>query len=165
MSERDRLSHLANRLAVDDANHITFCSGTVVDSLAWHADLARFSVRLSGKHPGELEFDRIVANVGFRPDERIYGELQVEQCAATGGPARLASALASQTGLDFGQPPSLGASSLVNVEPDFYILGAKSYGRDSRFFISAGLEQVRQLFTIVGDRAELNLYATMAGLC
>ena len=50
----------------------------------------------------------------------------------------------------------------MNAEPDFYILGAKSFGRDSRFWISIGLEQIRELFTIIGDRAELDLYATMA---
>jgi hypothetical protein len=44
------------------------------------------------------------------------------------------------------------------------VLGAKSYGRDARFLISAGLLQIRDLFTIVADRAELDLYANMARL-
>jgi hypothetical protein len=144
--ERAKLARAANRLASDDANHVTLFSGTTVESLSWHADLERFSVRLLGKHAGEFEFDRVIANVGFRPDHRISSELQFAERA-------LADGLRLPTGED-----------LVTAEPDFYVLGAKRYGRDSRFLISDGLEQIRQLFTIIGDRAELNLYATMTGL-
>jgi hypothetical protein len=159
-SKRARLSQVANDLAASDANHITLLSGTTVDALTWHADLGRFSVRLIGKHPGELEFDHIIANVGFRGDEPIYSELQVRQCHATGALIRLAPALAGQNALDVPQGPQ----ALVHPEPDFYVLGAKSYGRDSRFLISDGLRQIRELFTIIGDRAELNLYGTMSAL-
>ena len=44
------------------------------------------------------------------------------------------------------------------------MLGAKSYGRDSRFLIARGLQQIRAVFTIIGDREGLDLYATMKGL-
>jgi hypothetical protein len=53
------------------------------------------------------------------------------------------------------------ARQLVLHEPDYYVLGAKSRGRDSRFLIAEGIEQVRTLFTIIGDRAELDLYRTI----
>ena len=143
LKERERLARKANALAANDSNHISYFSGTTVEALSWHADLERFSVRLMGKHAGELEFDRIIANVGYRPDSSIYRELHVKESAATGAPRN---------------------KSLVTAEPDFYVLGAKSYGRDSSFLISTGLEQIRELFAILGDRADLNLYATMAGL-
>ena len=60
--------------------------------------------------------------------------------------------------------PLSGPQSLLNPEPDFYVLGAKSYGRNSRFLISLGLTQIRDLFTLLADRAELDLYANMAKL-
>jgi hypothetical protein len=164
LPERDRLTRTANRLALDDGNHITFFNGTTVEALWWHADLERFSVRLLGRHAGEFEFDRIIANVGFRPDNRLYDELQADACYATSGLRRLARSLAdpdSQSGID--RQPA-GSETLLHPEPNFYILGAKSYGRDSRFLLSTGLDQIRQLFTVIGDRADLNLYATMAGL-
>jgi thioredoxin reductase len=160
LAERQRLARLANRLAADGGNHITFCSGTTVDALTWHADLERCSVRLVGRHAGELEFDRVIANVGFRPDHRLSAELQVDTCYVTGGLRKLAAARARH-GSD---SPSDGPETLLLPEPNFYILGAKSYGRDSRFLISTGLEQIRELFTIIADRADLNLYTTMAGL-
>ena len=41
---------------------------------------------------------------------------------------------------------SPGADVLANPEPGFYILGAKSYGRNSSFLIRVGLQQIDQLF-------------------
>ena len=35
-----------------------------------------------------------------------------------------------------------GADTLRNPEPDFYVIGSKSYGRNSQFLIRVGLEQV-----------------------
>jgi hypothetical protein len=49
---------------------------------------------------------------------------------------------------------------LVQPEPNFYILGAKSHGRRSDFLVSLGLAQIRDVFAIIGDRATLDLYAT-----
>jgi hypothetical protein len=57
---------------------------------------------------------------------------------------------------------SMRPQFMLNPEPDFYILGAKSYGRDSRFLIADGLRQVRDLFTIIGDREDLDLYASLS---
>jgi hypothetical protein len=111
-----------------------------------------------------LEVDRIVANVGYRPDNRLWSELQVHECYATGGPMKLAAALTAETSADCLDQKSCGPQALLNPEPDFYVLGAKSYGRNSKFLISVGLEQIRDLFTILADRAELDLYANMAKL-
>jgi hypothetical protein len=49
----------------------------------------------------------------------------------------------------------------VNPERNFYIVGAKSYGRNSQFLFAHGLNQIRDLFTIIGGRSTLNLYNTM----
>ncbi len=163
LSERQRVTQIANSLASSDANHVTPLGGTTVDAVAWHADLGRFSVRFLGRHAGELEFDRIVANVGYHADWQLHAELHIDTSYESGGPRKLAAELATVSGPDGfeGRPP--GSGTLIQPEPNFYVLGAKSYGRDSRFFITDGLEQVRALFAIIGDRASLDLYATMAG--
>ena len=163
LSERRRVTQMANSLASSDANHVTLQSGTTLDAVTWHADLGRFSVRLLGKHVGELEFDRVVANVGFQADWRLHAGLHVDTCYVSGGLRKLAAALAAAPSPDALEGHLLGREVLMQPEPNFYVLGAKSYGRDSRFFISAGLEQIREAFAIIGDRADLDLYATMAG--
>jgi hypothetical protein len=133
-------------LAADDANHVTHLEGTTVASLTWHDDLDRFTVELTGEHAGSREFDRVIANVGYRGDFRLLDELQVDVCPRTGAPRT------SEPG------------EVILSEPDLYVLGAKSYGRDGRFSIAVGLEQIRRLFAIMGDRAELDLYASVANL-
>jgi hypothetical protein len=47
---------------------------------------------------------------------------------------------------------------LLTAEPDFYILGSKSGGAGWGFPIHEGLRQIRDLFTIIGDRPALDLY-------
>jgi hypothetical protein len=39
-----------------------------------------------------------------------------------------------------------GPELLQNPEPNFFILGAASYGRDSRFLLQNGLQQIDALF-------------------
>ena len=96
--------------------------------------------------------DRILANVGYRPDVELYRELQVHQCYASEGPMKLAAALLGASGEGGGDclaQGSMGAESLKNPEPDFFILGSKSYGRRSDFLLKLGLEQIEELKTLL----------------
>jgi hypothetical protein len=113
--------------------------------------LEKFQVSLGGQFAGEVEVDRIIANVGHRPDNGLFAELQVGEDPIRGAATRW---------------PAEGEARpdrllLATAEPDFYVLGAKSLGRDSRFTIAAGLEQIRELFTILGDRPDLDLYSSV----
>ena len=51
-----------------------------------------------------------------------------------------------------------GPETLRNPEPNFYILGAKSFGRNSQFLLRLGFEQVRDVFTLITGNAKLDLY-------
>lgn len=100
----------------------------------------------------EIEVDRVIANVGYRPDTELYRELQVHLCYASEGPMKLAASLlaAGGGGGDCLAQESAGPEVLQTPEPDFYVLGAKSYGRGSAFLIRLGLEQVEQVFGMIG---------------
>ena len=158
LSARDALARDANALANDPDSVVEYCTATSVDSLARVEESGRINVTLAGKHAESIEVDQVLANVGYRPDQSIYSELQVHSCYATDGPMKLAASLAGDSSGDCLDQASTGPESLLNPEPNFHILGAKSYGRDLRFLISVGLEQIRDLFTIIGDRADLDLY-------
>ncbi|MEX2176960.1 MAG: hypothetical protein WD872_21540 [Pirellulaceae bacterium] len=174
LPQRAQLAGEANRLAGDPSSGIAYWPATVVERIGRENAAGSFHVELSGRHAGVYAFDEILANVGFRPDHRLYEELQIHECYATQGPMKLAAALAgqtaagqvsaSQTSADCLDQTGHGPATLLNPEPNFYILGTKSYGRKSNFLFSVGLQQIRDVFTIIGDRASLDLYATAPNL-
>jgi Pyridine nucleotide-disulphide oxidoreductase len=108
----------------------------------------------------EQSFDFVFANVGGRPDLDLFRELQVHLCYASEGPMRLAAKLLASTSTDCLDQKSHGAETLVTTEPGFFILGVKSYGRNSNFLLANGHDQIREAFSVIGERKELNLYRT-----
>ncbi len=165
LSSRDQLAKAANTLAEEKSGSVTHFAETSVTAVRYREASDDFEVEFEGQHTGTYTFDRVVANVGYRPDNQIYEELQVHECYASGGPMKLAAQLLAQktpnaTADCLDQTPC-GPESLLNPEPNFYILGSKSYGRGSQFLLSIGFQQIRDLFTIVGEREDLDLYATM----
>jgi hypothetical protein len=167
LAERDRLARAANALAGGASSAVEYQPGRMIEAIDRSTANERLSVRLSANldetaadRRETVEIDRIVANVGCRGDGQVYGELQVHECYASGGPMKLAAALAGKASADCLAQSSHGPQSLLTTEPDFYILGSKSYGRNPRFLLSIGLAQIRDLFTVIGDRADLDLYRT-----
>ena len=57
---------------------------------------------------------------------------------------KLAASLLGASGDCLAQPAA-GIETLISPEPDFYILGSKSYGRNSSFLLRVGIEQVAAL--------------------
>jgi thioredoxin reductase len=162
LPERERLAREANALAGDPSSSVTYWPGNVVEAMEaiGSGENASFQVLLAGPQEGNHSFDRILANVGFTPDRDLYEELQVHECYASFGPMKLAATMLGSEATDCLDQKSCGPISLLNPEPNFYILGAKSYGRKSNFLLAVGLEQIREVFTIIGGRESLNLYAT-----
>ncbi len=164
LPERAALTATANKLATGASENMSFMPETMLVSVHYDEAQSKFDVELSGEPKTSELFDMIVANVGNRADNSIYEELQVHQCYATGGPMKLAAAQMGSQSADCLAQTTHGPQSLVTTEMDFYILGAKSYGRNPNFLVSIGLEQIRDLFTIIGDREDLDLYKTAINL-
>ncbi len=144
-SSRDRLAVEANRLAAGHAgDRVVHFPGVTVERIDPHPD--GLTVHLSGKRGGEFEFARILACVGHRP-RAIHSELQVAEHHAT------------QEAV-----PPVPEAGPRNFEPDYYILGSKSFGRRPGFEMGVGLDQIRRTFAIIGDRADLNLYDSIRSL-
>ena len=103
-----------------------------------------------------MEVDRVLALVGYRPDLSLFRELQIHICYASEGPMALAAAIlaaqskdpeASQGCLD---QVSHGPETLKNPEPGFFILGAKSYGRNPNFLLTLGHRQIEDVMSLIG---------------
>lgn len=94
---------------------------------------------------GEVEVDRVLALTGYVGDDRLYRQLQVHECYATAAPIQLSAALLGSAGGDCLDQVGHGVDVLRNPEPDFFILGAKSYGRNNQFLLRVGWDQVTEV--------------------
>src|SRR5690606_24754697 len=112
--------------------------------------------------------DAIIAATGQRPDLSLDRELRLGvdpalECSAALGP------LIDPNVHSCGSVRPHGAVDLAHPEPDFYIIGSKSYGRAPTFLLATGYEQARSVAAMIsGDRAgalrvELDLPET--GVC
>ena len=124
--------------------------GASVESLEASPEGIIVSLRGADGEAEDVRVDRIVSLTGSVGDAKLYRQLQVHECWATSGPMKLAAALLASTATDCLEQESLGADTLKNPEPDFYILGSKSYGRNTAFLMRVGWEQVDQVFEILG---------------
>lgn len=159
LPERLRLVALGNEIATGShAKIITYLPGVTVDQVC-SSDTGPISLQLlraNGSHETVTEIDEIIAHVGFRPDLTLYRELLIHQCFASEGPMQLAAALVASAGInvDCLAQASAGPSTLLSPEPNFFILGAKSYGRGSNFLIKVGLEQIRDMLTLLNTETK-----------
>ena len=113
---------------------------------------AGIEVTLRNSATREMEtvvVDRVIALTGYVGDHTIYRQLQVHECWATSGPMKLSAALLASSSVDCLDQTSQGADTLKNPEPDFFILGAKSYGRNSTFLMRVGWDQVDEVFSLI----------------
>jgi thioredoxin reductase len=159
LRERDRLAVRANTLATRTDDNVEYQPQTVIDAIETAGPDKGFKVTARrGGQPVVWNVDRLIANLGYTPHTELYRELQIHECYASLGPMKLAAALLGQRNDDCLKQKSCGAETLRNPEPNFFILGAKSYGRNSNFLLRAGFEQVREVFTLITGKVGLDLY-------
>jgi thioredoxin reductase len=138
-----RALHAAARALVHGADvAIAHVGGAVVEGFEFNSATHRYRVALLvGEQPRVEEVDLVIVNAGFGPDHSITRELQVHECYATGAPMKLATALLGAAAADCLTTPAFGVDALANPEPDFFILGHKSYGRGPHFLLETGYRQ------------------------
>lgn len=141
LDRRVELTKSANQFA--STGDVQLLRGNEIERIAAHE---RHRLRITLSNGQDLEMDRIIANTGFRPDRSLYRELQVHECYGTEGPINLAANLMEQNEEDCLDVDPGGADRLETPEPDFFIVGSKSYGRNSMFLMETGFQQLDLLF-------------------
>ncbi|WP_422123234.1 NAD(P)-binding domain-containing protein [Planococcus sp. X10-3] len=113
-------------------------------------------------------FDEVIANTGSRPDFSFLGEIRYAFDSSLESVSALAP-LIDPNVHSCGTVRPHGEKELRQPEKNFYIVGAKSYGRAPTFLLATGYEQVRSVVAyLTGDleaanRVELSLPET--GVC
>ena len=144
LPERAGLAATAAALAAGASPALQARRGVAVEELALAAE-GRVSVRLRNGGGESVVVDRVLSLTGSVGDHSLYRQLQVHECYATAAPMKLSAALLGAAGGDCLAQTSHGVEVLTNPEPGFFILGAKSYGRNNTFLMRVGWEQVREV--------------------
>ncbi len=141
LAERRALFAAVRELARGGNPAVAHVGGARVEGIEFNSATHRYRLNLAiGEQPRLEEVDQVVVNTGYGPDNALYRELQVHECYASRGPMKLAATLLDAA--DCLAVPSSGVEALANPEPDFYIVGNKSYGRSSHFLLETGFKQV-----------------------
>jgi hypothetical protein len=148
LPERSALTDSAAALVGGASSAVEARLGHVTEALAQRD--GRIAVTLRNGAPAEeVVVDRVLALNGGVGDFSIYRQLQVHECYATAAPMKLSAALLGAAGGDCLAQQSHGPETLTNPEPGFFILGAKSYGRNSQFLMRIGWAQVDDVFGLL----------------
>jgi hypothetical protein len=149
---RAELNGDAAALAAGASGAVRVHFGVVTDALSG-ATGGPIRVALRNGHVGELDVDRVLALNGGVGDASIYRQLQVHECYATAAPMKLSATLLAQSGAggDCLAVAGAGPEALANPEPGFFILGSKSYGRNSRFLARIGWQQVDDALGLIAQ--------------
>ena len=150
LESRRNLIQSSNHIASGNQKNIEFINNSYIENLENYNDQIKVKYNKNGE-TYKLIVDQIISNVGYKPDNSIYNELQVHECYASQGIMKLASILLSSTSADCLSQNSAGADTLRNPEPNFYIIGSKSYGRNSNFILKVGYEQIKDIFQLIQD--------------
>jgi thioredoxin reductase len=124
-------------------------------------------VAFAGEH-ALAPVDEIIVATGLRPDLAMLSELRLGFDPTVEAPTALAP-LIDPNVHSCGTVPPHGADELAHPEPNFYMIGMKSYGRAPTFLMLTGYEQARSVVAaLAGDweaarRIELTLPET--GVC
>lgn len=155
-----RLRSLVDGGAIDLHTEFTI---TALDSnglLTVHAD--------TPAGPVALDVDRVVPTTGFRPDLGMLREIRLDLDPVVEAPRELGPLIDPEFH-SCGTVPPHGAALLAHPDPDFYIVGMKSYGRAPTFLMATGYEQVRSIAAaLAGDRdaaERVELVLPETGVC
>jgi hypothetical protein len=148
LPQRQELVEVSQRLRSGGVPGVRVRPGVVVDALGEADDGVIVTLRSNTGDVEEIVVDRIIALTGFLGDTSLYRQLQVHECYATAAPMTLSAALLAAAGhgpADCLAQASHGVDTLRVPEPNFFVLGMKSYGRNSNFLLRVGYQQVTEV--------------------
>ena len=148
LEQRQELVEVAQRLRSGAVPGMEVRTAVVIDALRTSDDGVVVALRSSTGDVEEIVVDRIIGLTGFLGDTSLYRQLQVHECYATAAPMNLSAALLGAAGdgpADCLAQASHGVDALRVPEPNFFVLGMKSYGRNSTFLLRIGYEQIDEV--------------------
>ncbi len=143
---------------------VRLAAGFAVDSVR----VDESTVELTATDGRRVTAHRVVAATGFRPDHSIAAELRIDPDPVLGS-TRMLAPLIDPNEHSCGTVRPHGVEELTQPEPNYFVVGMKSYGRAPTFLMATGYEQVRSVVAaLAGDWAtarEVHLELPETGVC
>ena len=152
LAERAGLTRQAAEIAAGASPAVETRRGVVVEELRALNGKIGVALRGADGERQEVAVDRVLSLTGGVGDHSLYRQLQVHECYATCGPMKLSAAILGAAGASAGDclaQTTHGVETLTNPEPNFFLLGSKSYGRNNTFLLRVGYEQVEEVFALL----------------
>jgi cation diffusion facilitator CzcD-associated flavoprotein CzcO len=162
LAERGALGQRAR--AIVERGQVKLLTGVSIQRLTGERD----GVHVEAQSGDLGVFDEIICVTGFRPTYELHRELRVSLDPIVEAPPALAP-LIDPSLHSCGTVPPHGVDELSHPEPNFYVIGMKSYGRAPTFLMLTGYEQARSVVAaLAGDwqaARTLNLVLPETGVC
>lgn len=146
LSERASIASAANTIAQNPPKSIKVLRRATLEGLFDTQQSLKVKLKIL-RNIEEIETDEIVALTGYRPDLEMLRELSVEFSAISEGVSGLYRALTNIT--DCLAKIDIKPQALQTGEPNFFVVGIKSYGRNSGFLLRSGIDQLEAIFSML----------------
>lgn len=153
MEAHKKLEEFGNAASRGEVPGVQYLRGSAVRKLEKKGDRLAVTIQtVDGERVEEI--DEFVSNCGFKPDTSIFQELQMQLCHATDGPYKLAATLMAGGQKSCLEQTFEGAETMKTFEPNYFILGHKSYGRSASFLLRIGHEQIGGVVDMMEEEAK-----------
>jgi len=146
LPERASIASIANAIAQNPPKNIKVLRRTMLEALFNTKQSLKVKLKV-WRNFEELEVDEIIALTGYRPDLEMLQELSAEFSGISEGVRGLYRALTNIT--DCLAKIDLKPQALQTGEPIFFVVGIKSYGRNSGFLLRSGIDQLEAIFSML----------------
>ncbi|MDZ7410106.1 MAG: NAD(P)/FAD-dependent oxidoreductase [candidate division KSB1 bacterium] len=143
LTERATIVSAANALAQNPPPQLRVLRRTTVEALQTAQAALRVTLKV-GKSTEEVEVDEVISLTGYRPNLEILRETTAEFSSVSEGVRGLYHALTNVT--DCLARINVAPQDLFSGEPNLFVVGVKSYGRNPGFLLQSGIEQLETIF-------------------
>ncbi|MCG3118678.1 MAG: hypothetical protein ALAOOOJD_00932 [bacterium] len=144
LPERAKIANAANEIAQKPTPNIRILRRASLEAL-WDVNSCLKARLKVWRNFEEIEIDEIVALTGYRPNLDMLRELTAEFSGISEGVNGLYRALTNIT--DCLAKIDIKPQALQTGEQNFFVVGIKSYGRNSGFLLQSGVDQLEAIFS------------------
>ncbi len=146
LPERSSIASTANAIAQNPAKNIKVLRRATLEALSKTQEVLKVKLKVL-RTIEEIEIDEIIALTGYRPHLEMLRELSAEFSGISEGVSGLYRALTNIT--DCLAKIDVKPQALQTGEPNFFVVGIKSYGRNSGFLLRSGIDQLEAIFSML----------------